>query len=96
MTSPPTTSGDGAATIAAYEALRTLVLTGAITNNPTGLNVLLQQGVVTWMTGRRTCSASAMPSSGTPAILVSNELHAGIVQVLANMALASRKLEASI
>ncbi|PYV36023.1 MAG: hypothetical protein DMG09_18560 [Acidobacteria bacterium] len=64
------------AAVAAYEELRSQVLAGAPRGGRFGLVLLLREG--------GTSAAGPDPAVSTP--LVSQQLHAGIVSVLANIA----------
>jgi hypothetical protein len=86
-------TGDAAASVTAYEALRTHVLTTTSAGNPAGLLLLLQQGVAAWMTRRAACSFSAPPVVRTGAPVVADELRAALVRILASMALADQQSE---
>lgn len=80
--------------VEAYEELRNHVLAGSLSSSGSGLVVLLRQGVAAWVAQRR-----LQPPEVQPAVVLgtrvaeplASELHAGIVRVLANMALASRQ-----
>ena len=78
--------------VAAYEDLRTHVLTGSAAGRGSGLVLLLRQGMAAWMTRRPARSVpgelAAVPGPRTTAPLLSDELHAGLVRALASMALA--------
>ena len=76
---------------ATYEELRRCVLTGAPFGSPGGLVLLRREGLVAWMTrgaagGAPVEAADAARRGAAP--LVSNEIHAAVVQVLVNMALS--------
>jgi hypothetical protein len=79
--------------VAAYEALRCHVLTGSTVVRPFGVILLLREGIVAWMARR---SADDAPSAladrdrRAPAPILIDAGHAGIVRVLASMALAGR------
>ena len=75
---------------ATYEALRHRVLTGAAFGGAGGLVVLLRDGLAAWM-ARGSAGAAAGPARRGAAPLVSDEIHAAVVRVLANIALASLK-----
>jgi hypothetical protein len=85
----PTSSGRGCAA-AAYERLRDHVLEGT-TTGVFGLVVLMRGGVAAWLTGAATPAVAVThakdPLAATP--LVSHDLHADMVSVLANMAMAT-------
>jgi hypothetical protein len=80
--------------VAAYEALRRRVLTGAVFGGPGGLVLLLRDGLAAWM-ARGAAGATAVEAAGPErrgaAPLVADEIHAAVVRVLANMALAGLK-----
>jgi hypothetical protein len=75
----------------AYEALRAHVVSGVALSEPTDLVLLLRDGVAAWMRQAARAvvrvSTTAAPASG--ALAAPQQIHAGIVQVLANMALAA-------
>jgi hypothetical protein len=83
---------------ATYEALRHRVLTGAAFGGAGGLVVLLRDGLAAWM-ARGSAGAAAVkaavkaagPARRGAAPLVSDEIHAAVVRVLANIALAGLK-----
>jgi hypothetical protein len=79
---------------ATYEALRHRVLTGAAFGGAGGLVVLLRDGLAAWMAdgpaGATPVEAAGPARRGT-APIVSDELHAAVVRVLANIALAGLK-----
>ena len=75
---------------ATYEALRHRVLTGAAFGGVGGLVVLLRDGLAAWM-ARGSAGAAAGPTRRGAAPLVSDEIHAAVVRVLANIALAGLK-----
>ena len=75
---------------AAYEALRRSVLGGAPCGGHGGLVLLLRAGIVAWMTrgsGGAAPVEAAGPARRGAAPLVSDEIHAAVVRVLASMAL---------
>ena len=81
-------TGNGAATLRdGYEQLRCHVLAGSPGGGHAGRAVLLREGVAAWM--ERTTAAppvlSARPDDATRTI--TGPLHAGIVQILASIAL---------
>jgi hypothetical protein len=76
--------------VRAYEALRRHVLAGANTGSDAGLVVLLRQGVTAWMARRLACAGPAAVAR-TNTVIASQEIHAGIVRVLASMALAAQQ-----
>jgi hypothetical protein len=81
--------------VEAYEELRDHVLSGSSCSSHSGLVLLLRQGVAAWVAQRSVCTASlqpaAVPEPHAAAPLASDELHADVVRVLANMALAGRQ-----
>ena len=88
MSCEPTSSGRGHAA-AAYERLRDQMLEGT-TAGVFGLVVLMRGGVAAWLTGATTPAVAVThakdPLAATP--LVSLDIHADMVSVLANMAMA--------
>jgi len=76
--------------VAAYEALRRRVLTGAVVGGPGGLVLLLRDGLAAWM-ARRSAGAAPVEAAGPArreaAPLVSDAIHAAVVRVLTSMAL---------
>lgn len=93
MTSAATTTGGNDTPVTAYEQLRTHVLTGTTAGSPSGLVVLLRQGVAAWMARRSAGVTPASPASSTPMAtpLVGHQIHAAMVRVLAGMALAGQQ-----
>ncbi len=90
MTSRVAISDEAQASVRAYEALRGHVLAGASAGGShAGLVLLLRQGVAAWMARRLTCAAPA--AACTNARLVGEEIHAGVVRVLASMAMAAQQ-----
>ncbi len=94
MTTGEVPRGGGDAGVAAYEELRSRVLTG-VPDPGAALLLLLRQGLAAWLEGRGGCSPRCEPQvtlrSTTHAAspLVSDEIQAGIVGVLASMVLAA-------
>ena len=91
MTASGVNAGSGDASGAAYEELRSQAIAGG----GIGLAVLLREGVAGWMSQRQAGSAPMEPATAplwhaAPPV-VSDEIHAGVVRVLASMALAARK-----
>jgi hypothetical protein len=82
---------------AAYEHLRSRVLSGSALNRRLGLVVLLREGIAAWMArgiaGPAPVEVEDNPHPRDEAHLLSDEIHAGVVHVLASIALA-RKEEA--
>ena len=80
---------------ATYEELRRCVLTGAAFGGPVGLVVLLREGLAAWMAcgsaGAAPVERTRDPDRRAAAPLVSDELHAAVVRVLASMALGGRE-----
>ena len=79
----------------AYEELRCRVLAGAPFGGAFGLVLLLREGLAAWMAGG---SAGSVPVAPTvdqdrraAAPIVSDEIHAAVVRVLASMALGGLK-----
>lgn len=83
-------TNDGAAVVAAYEELRGHVLAASPRGNYSGLVLVLREGLVAWMARGRDGVAAIRSAAPVPVPIVSDPLHAGIVRVLANMALAGR------
>ena len=77
---------------AAYEQLRHWVLAGAAPGSrdgtPFGLGLLLRAGIAGWMDQRASGATAPAPHRPAVAPLPSGELHAGVVRVLASIALA--------
>lgn len=75
---------------AAYEELRRGVLVGTSSGGHGGLVRLLREGLAAWMARSVACAVPVAPWADRPgaAPIGSNEIHAGVVRVLANMALA--------
>jgi len=92
----PTVVAGSDASVALYEELRRWVLeeAGAF-DCDLGQMFLLRGGVVGWMAHGTTRTAPANLTSDrdrdAPAPILSDEIHAGMVRVLANMALANRR-----
>lgn len=98
MTPCDPATGGADARVAAYEQLRHEVLAGAAQGThcrPFGLVLLLRAGISAWMDHRSAGSAPAGPWAAAEqpvaAPLASVELHAGLVRVLASIALAHRE-----
>jgi len=90
MTSRAVTNTAGrTCTSTSYEELRTHVLGEATVGRPSGLIVLLRQGVTAWMRGRVASSSSTLRAAQTPGLGVDNETHAAVARVLASMVLAA-------
>jgi hypothetical protein len=77
--------------VAAYEELRRRVLAGASFGGHFGLALLLREGIAAWMARGPACFAPAAPAADLDrrgaAPIVTDEFHAGVVRVLASMAL---------
>jgi hypothetical protein len=87
--------GDGDPLVQAYEQMRSHVLGGQRGDSHFGLVLLLREGVASFI---ERCSAgvgAARPAvhreQPGPAPLGSDQLHAGIVRVLASMVIAGRQ-----
>ena len=80
--------------MADYEALRRRVLAGTPGGSAGGLVVLLRDGLAAWM-ARGSAGAAAVEAAGPArrgaAPIVSDEIHAAVVRVLASMALGGRE-----
>jgi len=98
MTASDTTTGGTDASVEAYEELRNHVLSGSSSmNGHSGLVLLLRQGVAAWVaqrsvgtSGTASVQPAAVPGPLAAAPLPSG-LHADVVRVLANIALAGRQ-----
>ena len=79
------------ASVEAYEAMRTHMLTGSTLSRGTGLMVLLRQGVAAWRArrGGRPVPIAPMPPTTTPQ--VADERQAALVHVLVSMVLGDRQ-----
>ena len=86
---PPTCEADSS--VEAYESLRAHVLTGSGVGSPSGLLLLLRQGVAAWTARRSSRPLSPHPVSPLAEASPTNELHAAVVRVLASIALANRE-----
>ena len=89
-----TTGGDSS--VAEYEELRSHVRAGSAFDSHLGLVLLLREGVTAWMARGSASSAQVEPTTASPerpavAPVVTDEIHAGLVRVLANIALAGRE-----
>ena len=88
------TGGDADAvntSVNAYESLRTHVLTGSTRHRPTGLLVLLRQGVTAWRARRSTCSGSVSAATRTPTPPLAGDWHAAVARVLVNMVMTGHQ-----
>lgn len=76
---------------ATYEALRRGVLAGVPVGGQVGLVLLLREGIAAWMARGAAGFASVAPAANrdrrATGPLVSDEVHAAVVRVLASMAL---------
>ena len=88
MTSEPRSSDSGSA-VTAYEQLRAHVLEGT-TAGVFGLIVLMREGVVAWLSHATAPPMATShvkdPIAATP--IVPDDIHADVICVLANMAMA--------
>jgi hypothetical protein len=93
VTTSDATTSDSDTHVPAYEELRQRVLAGATHGSHFGLVVLLREGIAAWM------QRAVVGSAGTPAAgpdrrpaapVLPDEIQAGVVRVLANMALSGR------
>jgi hypothetical protein len=96
MTASNATTGGTDTSVEAYEDLRNHVLSRSSSiDSHSGLVLLRRQGVAAWVAQRSVCTASvqpvAVPEAQAAAPLPSDGLHADVVRVLANMALAGRQ-----
>jgi hypothetical protein len=97
IASPAATGGSGTA-IAEYEELRCRVLARAgACDCDRGQIFLLRGGIVAWMAHGTTSTAPTNPTTDrqgdATAPVHSDEIHASMVRVLANMALAAGRRE---
>jgi len=76
---------------AAYEALRRSVLAGASGGGHVGLVLLLREGLAAWMTSGAVSAAPVKAERRVAPPVLSNEIDAAVVRVLANMALGGLK-----
>jgi hypothetical protein len=78
-----------------YEELRGRVLAGAPFGGAFGVVLLLREGLAAWMAGGSAGSVPVAPAvepdRRAAAPLVSDEIHAAVVRVLASMALGGRE-----
>ena len=79
--------------MAAYEELRSHMLAGSPGGSHFGMVVLLREGIAAWIERRSTCRGVAAQSAthSAPRPVLSDELHAEIVHVLADIALKGRE-----
>jgi hypothetical protein len=79
----------------AYEQLRSQVLQGSSHNNHFGLILMMREGVAAWIDRCASGFTPAAASSNVDRVValpdLSPQLHAGIVDVLVSIALATRK-----
>jgi hypothetical protein len=91
---------DGDSSRVAYEELRGLAVTGSPFNGRLGLVVLLREGLAAWfalrLVGSDPARTPVQPDRRAQAPLVSDEIHASVVHVLASMVLGSSRTEISI
>ncbi len=97
MTVPETPRDGGDPSQSAYEELRGLAVAGAGAGGRLGVVILLREGLAAWLAQRR-IGADAIEiaphphrRAGGPAI--SEEVHRGLVRVLASMVLGSKEKE---
>lgn len=96
MSASPAVMAGSDTAVALYEELRRCVLvkTGAW-DCDLGQIFLLREGVIAWMAHGTSRTVPAKPAAGrdggATAPVLSDEMHAGMVRVLANMALAGRR-----
>jgi hypothetical protein len=81
--------------VAAYEELRLRLLGGSTRGSHFGLVVILQEGIAAWI-ARGSAAAAALKPAAEPnprsaAPNLPNDVHAGVVRVLAGMALSIRR-----
>ena len=76
-----------------YEEIRCLAITGSALGGRHGLVVLLREGLAAWLARRAVCSdpveTESPPDRHVGAAPVTDEIQAGMVRVLASMALGS-------
>jgi hypothetical protein len=79
----------------AYEELRRRVLAGTSVGGHGGLALLLREGLAAWMArvsaGAAPVEPAADPDRRGAAPIVSDEIHAAVVRVLASMALGGHR-----
>lgn len=90
MSSRAAIGDDAQGAVKAYEALRRHVLAGVNNAGDAALMVLLRQGVAGWM-ARRLAYAGPAAAARRSTVIAGQEIHAGIVRVLASMALAAQQ-----
>ena len=91
MTSHAESGADAQGAVKAYEALRRHVLAGANNAGDAALMVLLHQGVAAWMARRLACAGPPPAAARASTAIAGQVSHAGIVRVLASMALAAQQ-----
>ena len=93
MTAAETAVGEGDPSQVAYEELRGVAGAGATGGGRLGLVVLLREGLAAWVARRSmgtdagTIAAPPQRPMGVP--FVADEVHTGLVRVLASMVLAT-------
>lgn len=99
MIGPPSaTSSNRDTSVASYEELRLRVLAGSSCGGHVGLVVLVREGVAAWL-ARPLASRSPIQSTtlggggggGAAAVAMSDDFHASVIHVLANIAVARRE-----
>lgn len=98
MTASPPVMGGSETAVAAYEELRRRVLAGAGACDCDHRQIfLLREGIVAWIARGTNSTApvnlTADRDIDVTAPVLSDEIHAGMVRVLANMALAAGRRE---
>lgn len=96
MIDPPSaTSGSRDTSVASYEELRVRVLTGSSCGGHVGLVVLVREGVTAWLARplapRSPIESATVGGPGAVASTLSDDVRAGFVHVLANIAVAHRE-----
>lgn len=95
MTVPHAATGGSDTSVTSYEELRSRVLAGAPFGSHFGLVLLQREGMAAWMARRSAGAVSVQPVANpdrrAAVPLVSDEIHASIVRVLASMAMAGRE-----
>lgn len=90
MTASQERTNDRDTSVAAYEALRGCVLSSSAIGGHFGLVLLQREGVTAWRSRGAVCSARVErakdPDHGA-AFSISDEIQAGVIQLLASMAL---------
>jgi len=86
-----TLTGGGDRSQDLYEEIRRLAITGTAVGGRHGLGVLLREGLAAWLARRAVCSdpveTESPPDRQVGAVPVTDEIQAGMVRVLASMAL---------